>query len=73
MHINHRRGETRAFVWHREHRSRHQKTWYKSTHAGRLSVKRMFNRIHRARERDDLRHGREPDPRRNRVDLDWYW
>lgn len=74
MHVNYHRGETRRFVFQREHGRLTHRTHIKSKRQSWKPYKLMLNRIRRARDRALLR--RDPDALRRVAtahDLDWYW
>jgi hypothetical protein len=55
MHINHQRGETRRFVWRREHYGITHRTWVKGKSASHKDYKQTWQRQYRARERQAMR------------------
>lgn len=71
-HINHRRGETRWFVFQREHGKVTHNTICKGKRQSWKHCKKMFNRIWRARLKEALHADPEdPWPARARPSVSW--
>lgn len=71
-HVNHRRGETRRFVYRREHAKLTHYTWHKGKSDSWKPWKKEYNRLWRSRQKQALHDNPEdPVPRSHKPLLLW--
>lgn len=70
-HINYKRGETREFVFRREHGHTTHDSYSKGKRESWKPWKQLYNQIWRARLSQALRDVEDPHPRRANSSLKW--